>query len=80
MLKGFADSAERAALLKRSLVAGGIVAGGLLAEKAQRRWQDRVEEAMEEGNYVVAQANLEVDAKGKFVDELLSCRKAGDFP
>jgi len=35
--------------------------------------------AMEEANYVVAQANLEFDSNGKFVDELLSCRKAGDL-
>jgi len=34
--------------------------------------------AMEEANYTVAQANLEIDAKGNFVDDLLSCRKAGD--
>ena len=35
--------------------------------------------AMEEGRYTIAQANEEIDAKGKFVQELVSCRKGGDF-
>ncbi|HER26718.1 MAG TPA: DNA-directed RNA polymerase subunit beta, partial [Rhodospirillales bacterium] len=35
--------------------------------------------AMEEGRYNVAQANEEVDAKGKFVHDLVSCRKNGEF-
>jgi DNA-directed RNA polymerase subunit beta len=35
--------------------------------------------AMEEGRYTVAQANAELDAKGKFVDDLISCRRGGDF-
>jgi DNA-directed RNA polymerase subunit beta len=35
--------------------------------------------AMEEGKYTIAQANSELDAKGKFTQELVSCRKAGDF-
>ena len=35
--------------------------------------------AMEEGRYTVAQANEELDAKGRFVNELVNCRKAGDF-
>ncbi len=35
--------------------------------------------AMEEGRYTIAQANSEVDAKGKFTDDLVSCRKSGDF-
>ena len=30
--------------------------------------------AMEEGRYTVAQANAEIDAKGKFVSELVQCR------
>src|SRR5690606_12698959 len=35
--------------------------------------------AMEEGRYTVAQANAELDAKGKFVSDLISCRRGGDF-
>jgi DNA-directed RNA polymerase subunit beta len=35
--------------------------------------------AMEEGRYTIAQANEEIDAKGKFVQDLVSCRKGGDF-
>ncbi|MBX6368879.1 MAG: DNA-directed RNA polymerase subunit beta [Rhodospirillales bacterium] len=35
--------------------------------------------AMEEGKYTIAQANVAVDAKGYLVDDLISCRKAGDF-
>jgi DNA-directed RNA polymerase subunit beta len=35
--------------------------------------------AMEEGRYTIAQANAIVDAKGKFTDDLISCRKNGDF-
>jgi DNA-directed RNA polymerase subunit beta len=35
--------------------------------------------AMEEGRYTVAQANAEVDANGRFVGDLIPCRKAGDF-
>src|SRR3546814_11782662 len=34
---------------------------------------------MEEGRYTVAQANAELDAKGKFVSDLISCRRGGDF-
>ncbi|MGE3477736.1 MAG: DNA-directed RNA polymerase subunit beta [Rhodospirillaceae bacterium] len=34
--------------------------------------------AMEEGRYNIAQANEEVDAKGKLVNELVSCRKSGE--
>jgi len=34
--------------------------------------------AMEEGRYHIAQASAPVDADGKFVDELLPARKAGD--
>jgi len=34
--------------------------------------------AMEEGRYNIAQANEEVDVKGKLVNELVSCRKAGN--
>jgi DNA-directed RNA polymerase subunit beta len=35
--------------------------------------------AMEEGRYTVAQANAHLDAKGQFADELVNCRRAGDF-
>jgi DNA-directed RNA polymerase subunit beta len=35
--------------------------------------------AMEEGKYTIAQANAELDAKGKFVSDLISCRRGGDF-
>ena len=34
--------------------------------------------AMEEGRYYVAQANTEVDGKGRLTAELINCRKAGD--
>ncbi|MEQ9643389.1 MAG: DNA-directed RNA polymerase subunit beta [Alphaproteobacteria bacterium] len=35
--------------------------------------------AMEEGKYTIAQANAELDKKGKFTDDLVSCRAAGEF-
>jgi len=35
--------------------------------------------AMEEGRYVIAHANAEVDPSGRFVGDLIPCRKAGDF-
>ncbi len=35
--------------------------------------------AMEEGKYTIAQANALVDEKGKFLDELVSCRVSGEF-
>ncbi len=35
--------------------------------------------AIEEGRYTIAQSNSDLDASGKFVDDLISCRKAGDF-
>ena len=35
--------------------------------------------AIEEGKYVIAQANAEVDKKGKFVDDLVSCRHRNEF-
>ncbi|MCZ6894467.1 MAG: DNA-directed RNA polymerase subunit beta, partial [Gammaproteobacteria bacterium] len=35
--------------------------------------------AWEEDNYVIAQANIEMDAKGRIVPELANCRVAGDF-
>ncbi len=35
--------------------------------------------AMQEGRFTIAQANAEVDEKGLFVEDLVSCRKGGDF-
>ena len=35
--------------------------------------------AMEEGRYVIAQANAELDDKGQFAHDLVSCRKGSDF-
>jgi DNA-directed RNA polymerase subunit beta len=35
--------------------------------------------AWEEDRYVIAQANIEVDIKGRIVPELANCRVAGDF-
>ncbi len=35
--------------------------------------------AMEEGRYTVAQANAELNEKNEFVDELVSCRRSGDY-
>jgi DNA-directed RNA polymerase subunit beta len=35
--------------------------------------------AIEEGRYTIAQANAELDDKGKFTADLVSCRAGGDF-
>jgi DNA-directed RNA polymerase subunit beta len=35
--------------------------------------------AMDEGKYTIAQANVAVDDKNKLVDDLISCRKGGEF-
>ena len=35
--------------------------------------------AIEESKYVIAQANAELDGKGKFTDELISCRHKNEF-
>ncbi|HEY5930559.1 MAG TPA: DNA-directed RNA polymerase subunit beta, partial [Burkholderiales bacterium] len=35
--------------------------------------------AIEEGKYVIAQANAAIDKKGKLLDELVSCRHANEF-
>ncbi|MFQ5619458.1 MAG: DNA-directed RNA polymerase subunit beta [Rhodospirillales bacterium] len=35
--------------------------------------------AMEEGRYTIAQANAELDDKGRIVSDLVSCRRGGDF-
>jgi DNA-directed RNA polymerase subunit beta len=35
--------------------------------------------AMEEGRHNIAQSNAPLDAKGKFTEDLVSCRRSGDF-
>ena len=35
--------------------------------------------AIEEGNYTIAQANADLDRNGRFTDDLVSCRCAGEF-
>ena len=35
--------------------------------------------AIDEGNYTIAQANANLDRNGKFVDDLVSCRRGGEF-
>ncbi|MBL8674103.1 MAG: DNA-directed RNA polymerase subunit beta, partial [Rhodospirillales bacterium] len=35
--------------------------------------------AMEEGRYTIAQANAELDAKGKLSSDLVSCRRGGEY-
>jgi len=35
--------------------------------------------AMDEGRYTIAQANAELDKRGRFVADLVSCRSKGDF-
>jgi len=35
--------------------------------------------AMQEGRYTVAQANAKLDENGRFVDDLVSCREAGEY-
>jgi DNA-directed RNA polymerase subunit beta len=35
--------------------------------------------AIEEGDYVIAQANADLDKSGKFVDEFIPCRHKGEF-
>ncbi len=35
--------------------------------------------AIEEGEYVIAQANAELDKSGKFVDDFIPCRHLGEF-
>ncbi|MGY6554908.1 MAG: DNA-directed RNA polymerase subunit beta [Wenzhouxiangella sp.] len=35
--------------------------------------------AIKEGEYVIAQANADLDEKGRFVDELIPCRHLGEF-
>ena len=42
---------------------------------------DRIEylSAIEEGQYVIAQANAKLDARGKFTDDLVTCRHQNEF-
>ncbi len=35
--------------------------------------------AMDEGRYTIAQANAPVDASGKFLEDLVQCRRGGDY-
>ena len=35
--------------------------------------------AMEEGKYTIAQANAEIDTRGRFTADLVSCRSGGEF-
>jgi len=35
--------------------------------------------AMDEGRYTVAQANAEIDARGRLTEELISCRQGGEY-
>ncbi len=35
--------------------------------------------AIDEGNYIIAQANASIDDKGNLSDELVSCRDKGEF-
>ncbi|MCY4497400.1 MAG: DNA-directed RNA polymerase subunit beta [Rhodospirillaceae bacterium] len=35
--------------------------------------------AMEEGKYVIAQANAQLDGRGRFIEDLVSCRMGGEF-
>jgi DNA-directed RNA polymerase subunit beta len=35
--------------------------------------------AIEEGDYIIAQANAELDSKGKFIDDFIPCRHLGEF-
>ena len=35
--------------------------------------------AMEEGRYTIAQANAKLDDKGRYLDDIISCRKGGDY-
>jgi len=48
---------------------------------ADSKVTDQIEylSAIEEGKYVIAQANATVDAKGRLIDELVSCRHKNEF-
>jgi len=45
-----------------------------------RRVTDEIDylSAIEEGNYIIAQANAQLDPNGVFVDDLVACRQAGE--
>ena len=57
----------------------------VLKELSSRRRQPKYEphchylSAWEEDRFIIAQANIEVDKKGRIVPELANCRVAGDF-
>ncbi|HET9662998.1 MAG TPA: DNA-directed RNA polymerase subunit beta, partial [Burkholderiales bacterium] len=57
----------------------GNAALGAKKREAQYRAFCHYLSAWEEDRYVIAQANIEVDAKGRIVPELANCRVAGDF-
>jgi len=48
-------------------------------EQRQGDQRHRLSFAIEEGNFVVAQANAQVDKNGKLVDGLVSCRFRNEF-
>ena len=50
-----------------------------VVEKGVIKDEVRYLSAIEEGRYTIAQANAEIDAKGKFTADLISCRKDSDF-
>ena len=58
---------------------------GFIETPYRRVVQGRVTEdvaylsAMEEGKYTIAQANAELDKRGKYVADLVSCRRGNDF-
>ncbi len=35
--------------------------------------------AMDEGKYTIAQANAQIDARGRLVEEMVSCRRGGEY-
>ena len=48
-------------------------------EKGKVTDEVRYLSAMEEGRYVIAQANAALDKNGKLIEELVSCRKGGEY-
>jgi DNA-directed RNA polymerase subunit beta len=55
--------------------------GNALPQGGDSRVTDEIEylSAIEEGKYVIAQANAQLDKKGKLSDALVSCRFKGEF-
>ncbi len=49
------------------------VVGGKVSDEVQYL------SAIDEGNYTIAQANANLDRNGKFTDDLVSCRRGGEF-